>query len=224
MGEMLTTGEFDARNAERSRAACRAMAERSDTGKRVLTERERRILDMWPRFEDGEIAWFGDAYIDTDGDRNEVKGVLFDGDCADLVGLEGFHTGFESGDRVGRPAEGGLDADGMECLVGDAVWWAAEPAGNFTVVRIEPDGQCVIRDVGACATLCMIVPSSELTHVRPDSWERLEEDAEEIARDIALHFGDWSPSDFKGTGDSLQDRVTDIARRARALAGAPDED
>lgn len=62
------TKKFDARNAEKSRAVCEAMAERADTGKRVLTERERRILDMWPRFEDGDYVWFGDiAKLPTHG-------------------------------------------------------------------------------------------------------------------------------------------------------------
>lgn len=44
--------EFDERNLAKSRAVCAAVAEEADTGKRRLTERERRILDMWPRFED----------------------------------------------------------------------------------------------------------------------------------------------------------------------------
>lgn len=46
------TKEFDERNAAKSRKVCAAMAERADTGKRKLTEREREILDMWPRFEE----------------------------------------------------------------------------------------------------------------------------------------------------------------------------
>lgn len=40
------TKEFDARNAEKSRAVCEAMAERADTGKRIMSEREKLILDM----------------------------------------------------------------------------------------------------------------------------------------------------------------------------------
>lgn len=40
--------EFDERNLAKSRERCAAMAEEADTGKRRLTERERRILDMWP--------------------------------------------------------------------------------------------------------------------------------------------------------------------------------
>ena len=53
---------------------------------------------------------------------------------------------------------------------------------------------------------------------RPDSWERLEEDAEGIRRDIAMYLGDYSQSDFEEPGDSVQSRVVDLVRRARALA------
>ena len=98
------TKEFDKRNAAKSRKVCAAMAERADTGKRKLTERERQILDMWPKFEDGECVWFGDAYIDTDGDANKVRAIEFDEGCTDLVGIESFHTGFFAGERVKRPA------------------------------------------------------------------------------------------------------------------------
>ena len=71
------TKEFDARNAEKSRAVCEAMAERADTGKRVLTERERRILDMWPRFEDGKPVWFGDAVEAHRGGAITIEAIEF---------------------------------------------------------------------------------------------------------------------------------------------------
>ena len=59
---------------------------------------------------------------------------------------------------------------------------------------------------------------SKLTHERPvsDSWERLEEDAETLRQTIASELGDY---DFDDTGkDSIQTRLIDLVRRARALA------
>lgn len=53
--------EFDERNMARSRKRCAAMAERAGRGKRALSERERRILEMWPRYESGEPVMIGDA-------------------------------------------------------------------------------------------------------------------------------------------------------------------
>lgn len=39
-----------------------------------------------------------------------------------------------------------------------------------------------------------------------------------IIRDISMHLGDYSPSDFEIVGDSVQDRVADLVRRCKALA------
>lgn len=70
----------------------------------AYTDMERRILDMWPKFEDGEYVQLGDSYIDTDGDDNQVMAIEFNDRCTDLVGLEGFHTGFDTlSERVKRP-------------------------------------------------------------------------------------------------------------------------
>ena len=54
----------------------------------------------------------------------------------------------------------------------------------------------------------------------PDSWERLEGDAEALRNDIAWNLGDFSPSDFEDDGDSVQNRVVALVRRAKALAEA----
>ena len=260
--------EFDERNMARSRERCAAMAEVANTGKRVLTERERAILDMWPRFEDGEYLWFGDAYVDTDGDANEVQAVELSEACADLVGLEGFHTGFEPGERVERPAPKVLDADGVEIKDGDTVWheagselhvigfgdaqdgetmlvveYAAGPTKwgevrclSVTHTRQAPkvldaDGAEIhVGDTvwyrglysrgfthkatvtgfgehsldGPLATLkdeagkTWHIDPKKITHVRPDSWERLEEDA---AKHPCLCAADVKGSKFDSCSD-----------------------
>lgn len=64
------TKDFDARNEKKSRSVCAAMAESADTGKRVLSEKERRILDMWPRFEDGAYV---ERYCPNCGARVEEE-------------------------------------------------------------------------------------------------------------------------------------------------------
>ena len=62
--------------------------------------------------------------------------------------------------------------------------------------------------------------ASKLTHERPvaDTWEQLEKDTNDLIYDIGFHLGDYSPSDFNETGDSVQDRVRDIVRRTKKLA------
>ena len=81
--------------------------------KQVPSERERRILDMWPRFEDGEYVWFGDVFIDGCGYANEVRDVRFDDRYVRLVGVDGFQDAFIIGERVKRHIQSVLDADGM---------------------------------------------------------------------------------------------------------------
>lgn len=190
----------------------------------IPTDKERQILDMWPRFEDaGEPVMVGDAYVDTDGDDNIVAAVRFDRGCADLVGAEGFYTGFDPGERVKRPVQRVLDADGVEIKVGDTVY-ELETGEEYKVERVFsgatdpdfPDHTIRCNKVADCIT--HVFKADQLTHTRRDSWERLEEDAESIRQTIACNFGDFSPSDFKQSGDSLQDRVIDLIRRAKALA------
>lgn len=192
-----------------------------------LTEKERRILDMWPRFEDGELVMPGDKvhYASAHNDETEIEVesitamdgyfVLCDDECRS--------NQYEQGQRVKRPAPKVLDADGVEIKVGDTVYGIGRTEHRFEVIdphHIDPEVgeafsvRCYDRDEHE---ECHCKPKL-LTHTPPDSWERLEEDVESIRQDIACNFGDFSPSNFKQSGDSLQDRVSDIVRRAKALA------
>lgn len=189
------TKKFDARNAEKSRAVCEAMAERADTGKRVLTERERRILDMWPRFEDGEPVMIGD---EVDGLGGEIIEVYIAEDAAAIWNNFANHMHLSLGERVKRPAPKVLDADGVEIKVGDTVY---EPNGQSGIVTaVHPSTRCVDLRQDGCDSYAM--DTKRLTHTRPDSWERLEEDASDL---------DDMPCDFN---------AKDFVRRAKALAGA----
>lgn len=202
------TKEFDERNMAKSRRVCEAMAEAASTGKRVLTERERAILDMWPRFENGEYVWFGDRYEDWDGLKKEVAAVQFERDERSLLDRDGFHTCFSFGERVKRPVQSVLDADGVEIKVGDTVWYWGLYGRDFTY-KATVAGFCEysLGLDGPLATLkdeagrTWHIDPKKITHVQPDSWERLEEDAE---------FNDETGI----VGGNL-----DIVRRAKALAG-----
>ena len=180
---------------QRGGTIARLTAECSGLRKQVPSERERRILDMWPRFEDGECVWFGDRYEDWDGWKKEVAAVQFERNESSLLDCDGFHTCFSLSERVKRPAPKVLDADGVEIKVGDTVWTLDGLEGVVTKVE---DGAAYIAyesDYAQCEE------AANLTHARPDSWERLEEDAE---------FNDETGI----VGGNL-----DIVRRAKALAG-----
>lgn len=270
------TKEFDARNENKSRSVCAAMAEAADTGKRVLSEKERRILDMWPRFEDGEPVMIGDG---VDGLGGEIIEVYIAENAAAIWNNAANHMHLRPGELVKRPAPDVLDADGVLIKVGDTVWhedgselhvigfgdaqdgetmlvveYAAGPTKwgevrclsvthtrpapkvldadgveihvgdtvygvgrsqhSFDVIdphHIDPEVgeafsvRCYDRDEGE---ECHCRPEL-LTHDLPDSWERLEEDAREFARDNQL------PHDV----DQMERDAVDLIRRAKKLAG-----
>ena len=165
-----------------------------DLRKQVPSERERQILDMWPRFEDGEPVMLGDKYEDNEGHECFASGVHLDIDGPSLVDSEGFHDLYRKGKRVKRPVQSVLDADGVEIKVGDTVWH-------------EDGSEQLVEEMNRYGVRCFdgdkrrTFDPKYLTHTRPDSWERLEEDAE--------------LNDETGVvGGNL-----DIVRRAKALAG-----
>ena len=198
------TKKFDARNAEKSRAVCEAMAERADTGKRVLTERERRILDMWPRFEDGEPVMIGD---EVDGLGGEIIEVYIAEDAADIWNNYGNHMNLSLGERVNRPAPKVLDAEGVEINVGDTVWYrdlcTMGSMRKATVIGFDENNLDVkLATLEGEAGKTWYIDPKKITHVQLDSWERLEEDAADL---------DDMPCDFN---------AKDLIRRSKALAGA----
>lgn len=217
-----TVTERNAKLKERGRRIGELKNEVNELRKQVPSEKERQILDMWPRFEDtGEPVMVGDAYVDTDGDDNIVAAVRFDRGCADLVGAEGFYTGFDPGERVKRPAPKVVDADGVEIKVGDTVWHHSGFAHG------------VVTSIDACSLMGTVRyvnegvefrdAAKDLTHTRPDSWERLDEDT---MKGPCAYFGfagkpcsDGDGCPANKPGDCSKFKSVDIVRRAKALAG-----
>lgn len=181
------------------------------------TDMERRILDMWPKFEDGEYVMYEDEF-DFDGEVKTAHGFNFGiygrvSICSD----NGSHVRLPNGERVKRPAPKVLDADGVEIKVGDTVWHhsgfahgvvTSIDAGSLMgTVRYVNEG-VEFRDA-----------AKDITHTRPDSWERLEEDAE---KGNCEYLG-RSQSSCDGcylNGRSACDEYVriDLVRRAKALA------
>lgn len=221
------TKDFDERNEKKSRSVCAAMAEAADTGKRALSEREKRILDMWPRYEDGEPVMPGDRVGLVDG-GDEVLCQVHVGETGYSLYTETHDEWHDSGDVVKRPAPKVLDADGVPIRVGDTVW---HEDGTMLMVDgfggIE-DGETIVNvHVIRGATPWREVRSLSLTHTRPDSWERLEEDAAKHPCDYAevvkgSAFNDCGDCPWWGEcgGRSESEMMArDIIRRAKKLAG-----
>lgn len=212
----MDTKDFDARNEEKSRSVCERI--HAEHAGRELSERERRILDMWPKFEDGAPLMYEDEF-QLGGAAHAAYGFNFGVYGRVSIGVEqGSHVRLPNGERVKRPEPKVVDADDVEIKVGDTVWHhsgfahgvvtSIDAGSLMNTTRYVDESGTEFRDA-----------ARNLTHTRPDSWERLEEDADSIRQAIACNFGDFSPSDFKQSGDSIQDRVMDLVRRAKALAG-----
>lgn len=217
------TKEFDKRNAAKSRKVCEAMAAQAETGKRVLTERERHILDMWPRFEDGKPVMVGDRFIDHKVNERTVRSVIVNNDGVELRTFDGTFDWHETGERVKSPVQSVLDADGVEIKVGDTVWFKGNPR-PYAVVEVK-DGSVRLHSKTHCSEeSATTVWTDILTHIAPDSWEQLEEDA---GKEPCDYFG-VECDDDKGCGgcphlregrDCTIALQADLIRRAKALAG-----
>ena len=183
----------------------------------------------WPRYETGELLRYKDRYI-QDGREREVWHVDFDS-CGEPTILNKDGTRFhpDKGERVKRPAPKVPDADGAEIYKGRIAYGTRGRKYRVTeLCEYEPsivhaqaidDGELGDEFIAANTGLNSYqLDASKLTHERPESWQRLEEDANDLVYDIGFHLGDYSPSDFNETGDSIQDRVRDLVRRCRALA------
>ena len=95
-----------------------------------------------------------------------------------------------------------LAADGVPLEVGQTVYHIADGKG-YTVEKLSKYGAMVTPDgiTGGCYM------AEYLTHQRPDSWERLEEDADRTASLFDAFDADASAD------------IRDLVRRAKALAG-----
>ena len=167
--------------------------------------------------------------FDADGVEIRVGDVLYrksDGHTVKVVEVD--EKIFVDADDYVRPGVGYthrapvLAADGKPLREGETVWYVPVPDEAIECVVNElPNlnkGEEQVVSTAKDRNLTIVCPSSYLTHECPDSWERLKEDAEGIRRDIAMYLGDYSQSDFEEPGDSVQSRVVDLVRRARALA------
>ena len=178
----------------------------------------------WPRDERGEKVLVGSDFVDELERVHIVTSIRF------LKGEVALHWNPEEpeecmclhpGERVRRPAPKVLDADGMEIRVGDTVW-DVDSGTEYEVVGIHTDEDSPVRVMRTDDThLAKATKPSQLTHERPDSWERLEEDATISPDAYCVKRGiDFSDVDGRHRVlDEVTERMArDLVRRAKALA------
>lgn len=190
----------------------------------MRSDDEKRILGLWPKYEDGGYVMPGDVAVANNGAK---KGRAFTvlsvrvntvGVC--LTDCDGSYWNYKAGDRrVKRPEPKVLDADGVEIKVGDTVWHE-----DGTMLRVDgfggiEDGETIVNvHIIRGATQWSAVRSLSLTHTCPDSWERLEEDATMSPWSYCDRYGlvvDRSDGELAPTNETF---ALDLIRRAKALS------
>lgn len=200
----------------------RAIADRIDA-ERALPEGIE-----WPRFEGGELVKVGDE-VELEGKTAKVLDVAFNAVMFSLgvgTAATSWRAYCDYGERVKRPTPKVLDADGVPIEVGDTVWCddGDEP---LRVTLIHTSGYRSVSLEGKGGEHYSLDPE-RLTHERPDSWEKLEEDARKTACDYAP-----APRDEDGLttcygcpfqkSESCSSEMTlDVVERAKKLAGIKD--
>ena len=129
----------------------------------------------------------------------------------------------DMGERLGRRAPA-IAGDGKPLLEGETVW-DVDGCGPLTVFRL-PDKSDIRISLKKDGTFYYRY-AEKLTHERPDSWERLEEDAEKLACEYFGREGEKAPCsgcrsreiDPCTAKDCEFNKTIDLVRRAKALAG-----
>lgn len=188
----------------------------------------------WPRFEDGEPVRPGDRLLDKGGDWFKAVSFVFTCDWWSVRGYqtEGFGDlndktrrkleGMAYGTCVKRPAPKVLAADGEPLEAGQTVYLPDGMPVHVTAIGDMKAGQETVFGKAGNDITDSEWQAVLLTHQRPDSWERLEEDAK-IGR-CAYNKGNGYPAccigcDGKPFDEScIEIMARDLVRRAKALA------
>ena len=129
------------------------------------------------------------------------------------------------GELVKRPTLKVLDADGVPIEVGDTVY--CDDDHEQLIVDSFDDPGCVYLTLAKSPSgMLRTIEPSRLTHERPDSWEKLEEDARKTACNYAL-----APRDedgittcdgcrFQKSESCSNEMMIDLVERAKKLAKA----
>ncbi|WP_418244808.1 hypothetical protein [Ellagibacter isourolithinifaciens] len=188
---------------------------------RVIADRidaERALPEgvEWPRFEVGELVKAGDE-VEYGGEAMRVRSVTFVANGWSLRcerrGVDGVLYG-SFGERVKRPAPKVLDADGVSIKVGDTVYCNGEDKPLMVSHIVNSTKVTLIDD----RVSYFVANPSRLSHERPDSWERIEEDAKLAPRDYLEKCG-MNPEKT----ERIASMMADLVRRAKALAKAGEQ-
>lgn len=178
----------------------------------------------WPRFEDGTPVGIGDD-VSVGGEAWKVRCAILREEYWALSVERDYDTATVRGDygeRVKRPSPKVLDADGVPIEVGDTVYLRSNGREGKVVGFYEDKGETWVGETWVSVSyelgsdrMTVNTDGKALTHERPDSWERIEEDAKLAPRDYLEKRG-MNPEKT----ERIASMMADLVRRAKALAKA----
>ena len=135
----------------------------------------------------GEYSWYNEATIDSSTGLSDQHEVYICKDCGKVM-LKKVGETLEIVEKI-------LDAEGVPIEIGDIVYSVSTNVGDvayvslwkgkaYTVERIEANGENYLVNIAEAKgerRLYSVSPEN-LTHERFDSWERIEDDLEDIVR------------------------------------------
>lgn len=169
----------------------------------------------WPRFEGGGLVRIGDE-LEFEGKTMLVCDATFYADgwalWCDREDMSGRLYG-KYGERVKRPTPKVLDADGVPIEVGDTVYLRSNGREGKVVGFYEDKVETWVGETWVSVSyelgsdrMTVNTDGKALTHERPDSWERIEDDAYHLVMSEYL--------------ETPEEDVRDLVRRAKALVKA----
>lgn len=217
--------------------------ENAELRKRAVPEGMEWLLEIWPMWSNGEYCRFGDWWKSDKYGVHEPekfrKLSIYTPEQLDEWGQgDGESYGYEWNfirpsdpkhrpDKVEPPAPAVLAADDEPLEVGQTVYEVGENYPPFVVGRLpEPGAYRSVRVVYPSGAFTFLDPE-RLTHTKPeppDSWERIEEDADALVDAEINGEGSYNAANAYcnrrglGEGTSFVLMAQDLVRRCRALA------
>lgn len=129
----------------------------------LLREAIERYYLPRPLFEDGEPVQFGDTFVRDYGKDGTVSSLTYTKGNSDYVNINGYER-HDFDHRLKRPKPQVLDADGVECCIGETVYRIDKVAGTsdnpLVIDKVTHDGTLWWKG-GRCA------PARLFTHRKP---------------------------------------------------------
>ena len=195
----------------------------------LLREAIERYFLPRPLFEDGEPVYIGAEIDDRKRGKIEVNRICYTD--AGFYFNESHHSSgarckvrgikYKHGERVKRPKQPVLDADGVPIKAGNVLYRTTD--GMKVIVAKLEKGHFVDGDGVGCNP-------SYFTHREPDTQERIDMDAQESSHDYWKCYGyaclkcpamfdGKIPSEHYGVSSCLEAQKLDLLRRQRELDG-----